>query len=112
MRNLLCDPGGLRGTHRMAGSRGFPYLEVRNSISSFVSIYLFFQGPSESQDEYFCSSGFSDLEATVFCRMLSWNSGKVSLPPTTYSSPEDAQILASPACTGTTSSLFSPEVLS
>ena len=111
MRNLLCDPGGLRGIHRTAGSRGFPYLEVRNAGSSHVCIYLFFQGPSESQDEYFCSSGFSDLEATVFCRMLSWNSGKVSLPPTTYTSPEDAQILASPACTGSTSSSSSPKAL-
>ena len=67
---LLCDLGGLHGVHKRTKVHGYPYIEGH-------------QGP-----EYFCEDDFGDSAAAVFCRMLGWRSGSVTvagpgpLPPT------------------------------
>ena len=60
---------------------------------------IFMKG-KEGEAQYFCSSDFTDLEASVFCRMLSWSSGRVTpANPSTDSSPTAS--LPSPQCSGT-----------
>ena len=60
---LLCDVAGLHGVHRNTKVRGFPFLA----------------GPGPGgHPEYFCQDDFTDSAAAVFCRMLGWQSGRVS----------------------------------
>ena len=58
---LLCDVGGLDGVHKETKVHGYPFIEGAG-------------GP-----EYFCEDDFSDGAAGVFCRMLGWSSGRVTV---------------------------------
>ena len=55
---LLCDVGGLDGVHKQTKVRGHPYVE------------------GSSSEQYFCAQNFTNREATVFCKMLGWSSGR------------------------------------
>ena len=67
---VMCDVGGLDGVHMKTKTKGYPYLEGARG------------------EEYFCKDSFGLLEASVFCRMMSWTVGKVTLAP------DDRQVLA------------------
>ena len=57
----MCDVGGLNGVHMRTKTKGHPYMQGTDG------------------EEYFCKESFGSLEASVFCRMLSWTTGKVTL---------------------------------
>ena len=72
MSMLMCDVGGLSGVHKKTKVRGHPYVE------------------GATADKYFCGGDqFTSREATVFCRMLGWSSGRSSVTSTDLSLSEE-----------------------
>ena len=68
----MCDVGGLSGVHKKTKVRGHPYVE------------------GATADKYFCGGDqFTSREATVFCRMLGWSSGRSSVTSTDLSLSEE-----------------------
>ena len=76
--SVMCDVGGLHGVHMRTKTKGYPYLQGTNG------------------EEYFCKDSFGSLEASVFCRMLSWKTGKVTL----VSDGDQLIALHTPKCEG------------
>ncbi|XP_059099279.1 uncharacterized protein LOC131893304 [Tigriopus californicus] len=75
---IICDQGAIElEANRNIRTRGLAFIKAKPNRSA------------DPEESYFCADSFSNKEALVFCKMLSWEFGKaISLPYsnlTTYS---------------------------